>query len=223
MKESPRDTPWITFMATVMTVCVWLAPVRAIGAEPVKAYARDGRILSGEVDVRTDEHHLWIRSTAPSIVLLSSLAWDQLERARYGDEELSAEEFRRISKTKRSALPRDFFATPSPPLVEAPQADPGKESSGSKAPMRSQHVDARAQLAVQRRVQTLHVEAFVARWGRNVTDDGLELHVYPLDEYRQFVPVDGTLSVRLHGQFIRWTGRQRHRRVTGTNQVFVEN
>jgi hypothetical protein len=163
--------------------------------DTVTVQSRDGRILTGEVDTRTDENLLWLRCTAPSILVMSSVQWSQVVVAQYRGQALSAAEFRPLAEKLKSKLPADFFPSDFAWLGGASQSRPISRTS---EPGIRQHP----------KVQSLHIEAAVANWDADVEIDGLELRVFPCAADGEIVPTHGMISVRLIGHYPYPTNRK---------------
>ena len=161
-----------------------LASIQA--AEQVAVQMRDGRELRGEVDVRTDQETLWLRTTAPSIVLRSAVAWEEVVQARRDGQTLSVEELRVLAPTVKTKLDDQFFADSKPAegrLRTAASTFPDEDAAQSS-----------------HKVRVLRIDATVANWDRDVEPDGLRVVVAPVDALGEVVPVDGQISLKLIGQ-----------------------
>jgi hypothetical protein len=191
-----RALPWLSFLPLVglsLSAVLSGGPARARAEEPVRIQIGDGRILTGQVDARTDETFLWLRCTAPSIVIRSATPWKTIVRAHYADREYSPAQLRALAGKLASQLPDDFLSTQ---LADPAPARPPQHPAPPAAPAR--------------KVRSLRVQAEVVNWDRDVEVDGLQVRVQPLAEDGTITPVRGMLSVRLIGQ--RNSGRE-HRDV----------
>lgn len=78
-------------------VLLWLSAVavpRFAGARDlVVVWLEDGRMLTGEVDPRTDGEHLWLRSTSPTFEIATSAAWERIKAVNANGEKLAVAEF----------------------------------------------------------------------------------------------------------------------------------
>lgn len=181
-------------------IAVVLMPLASIqAAEQVVVEMRDGRELSGEVDVRTDQEALWLRNTAPSIVLRSAVAWNEIVHARHAGQILSVEELRALAPTVKTRLDDQFFADDSKPAGPRPRGT-ATISPGEDAPHRS------------RKIRTLRIEATIANWDADVEPDGLRVVVAPADALGEVVPVDGQITFKLIGQTQQTPTSERSRR-----------
>jgi hypothetical protein len=160
--------------------------------QPVSVEVASGRIFTGEVDGRTNEQRLWMRSGSDSIVLLRPIQWDRVVAARAAGLELSGKQFRDLLVALQKKL-----GQPVPPetgtLVIVGNARNG--NSENRSPTTSE-------TAPSGRVRSLAIEATIANWDSDVEVDGLLLHVYPLDADGRVVELSGTLQVDLVGRDI---------------------
>lgn len=141
----------------------------------------DGRYVSGNVDANTDEHHLVLRSSTPSILARSSFLWRSVKRARHGKKTYNVDGFKRVAEKLRTRAPKHL---PTPKRGKQPQVAPEAPQTGR----RSTHVS------------SLRVEAYVANWDADAEDDGLLIHVYATSIDGQQIATNGTLEVRLVGR-----------------------
>jgi len=157
-------------------------PECAFGGDLVRAQTQDGRVFTGEVDAETDENLLWLRLTAPSIVVKTPIRWNIIVRVSHADRQLSAAEFRPVAETLKSEVPADIFAQKAADRAATPRIESN-----------------RGQTARPRRVQSIRIEAVAANWDADVEIDGLEVRVIPLTADGAVLPVEGVLSVQLIG------------------------
>lgn len=181
----PRlSTLWLPTIA-VLTVSgiLWGSPQCAFGGDLIRAQTKDGRISTGEVDAETDDNLLWLRSTAPSIVVKCGIRWSMISKVSHADRQLSAAEFRPIAEKLKSAVPADIFSPKATGRVGTPEvaSNRGKKVSS-------------------RRVRSIRIEAVAANWDADVELDGLELRVIPVTADGGVLSVEGMLSVQLIGQ-----------------------
>lgn len=154
----------------------------AVAGETVAIFVRDGRVLSGEIDNRTTTSDLWLHSSEPSILILSSIPWSDITEARIGAEKLSPTELRgRVDRLKK----------PLPVEVLKRRKRPAGSPNSPAAPI----------------VQQVEIVPDVANWKRGVAPDGLELRIRPLQANLQPAPVDGLVTVRLLGRRLGTTDR----------------
>lgn len=154
-------------------------------AETIVVHTHDGRVRTGVVDAQTTGTDLWLRASSPGIVAMSSIRWNDISRIEAGGKIYPVEAFVAVSERFKSSLSADFFAkTPADRLEEAERA-----------------AEAARLNAVDRRVQSLTIDAYLANWDRDAEVDGLELRVYPLNIDRAVIPVDGLVTAELIGQY----------------------
>jgi hypothetical protein len=186
----------VSLISSSSLVLIWGNPAHAWGQVVVRL--DDGRSVAGEVDARTNEHRLWLRTTAPAIVLRSGFEWERIVSARHRDRVLSDQDLRQLVPTWKSELSNDSFFT---------------------APDWRKVNDNRRTRGGDRRVRSLHIEGVVANWDDDVEADGLKLFVFPRAADGRVVPVDGVLDVRLFGHVV---GPAKRRSLFPERQLFPE-
>ena len=129
-------------------------PQCAFGGDLVRVQAQDGRICTGEVDAETDENVLWLRLTAPSIVVKCGIRWSMISKVSHADRQLSAAEFRPVAEKLKSAVPEDIFSPKAKDRVGTPDVESNR---GKTVP--------------SRRVQSIRIEAVAANWDADVELD----------------------------------------------------
>jgi hypothetical protein len=198
MDSSPITWTTNRTVAILLAGCLTLSVrAAAIAADEVAVQLSDGRTVSGEIDGRTDNTFLWLRRTAPAIILRSAFPWKQVIRAKRGNEELSVKQLRLLAQQAKSdaatnpaTLPPRHHAT-APPIVIPPAAY-GRQPHWRAAD----------------RIRSLHVDAVVANWDDDVEDDGLLVRIYPLTVDGRLIPVTGILQVTLTGRALSGTRRR---------------
>ena len=170
-----------------------LCAIAAEAAETVSVIAASGRQFRGEVDPRTNEQALWLRSGKPQAFVRRPIAWSRIVEVTVGEKKHSADEFRQLIgspdwQPANDAAPAspDSVAVTSPeelPLHQASSWEPAEAPADLPAP-----------------IVSLHIDASVANWDSDVEVDGLLVNVYPLDAAGAIVPALGTLDVELIGQ-----------------------
>lgn len=148
---------------------------RIAAAEPIAAGLIDGRVIVGDIDDQTDAERLWLRREVDGVQLCSGFAWRQVQTVRRGQSELSGRDV--LHAVESLKTPAKTF------LQIVPAANPD--------------VAARPRTVSERRVQSLHIEAQLARWGQGAATDGLRVFVYPLSADGEIVPVRGQLDLAL--------------------------
>ncbi len=164
------------------SIVTWLTAVAGLllasyasGAEVVVVSLTNGRILTGEIDSRTDETELWLHSTEPSIVLLSSVPWSEVASARIQKKTLSQGEFRDAAIQLKQPIPADVFRQ-SPASIKTSQPP------------------------VMPRVRTMEIVPTLANWDRDAEPDGVEVRINPLTSEGQVAAINGIVTVRLVGR-----------------------
>jgi hypothetical protein len=89
-------------------------------ADEVIVHLKDGRKVSGEIDARTNDKHLWLRATAPTILLRSSFAWDNVRSAKHAGKTLTAAEFQTLAKTLKTKVDLKRYQQPRQKIVAVP-------------------------------------------------------------------------------------------------------
>ncbi len=159
----------------LVTAVLHLFPVPVIAAEIVLEL-RDGRMLAGEIDERTDHAELWLHSVEPSILVLTAVPWADVASARLGKATWSAEALRKSAEELK---------TPAPAQVLRQPALKSFRTLKPLSPLR---------------VQSIDLVASLANWDQDAEPDGIELRVIPLTADGSALPVDGMVSVRLLGR-----------------------
>ena len=152
----PRLSPlWLSTIA-ILTVGGILrgSPECAFGGDLVRAQTLDGRVFTGEVDAETDENLLWLRLTAPSIVVKSRIRWSMIGEVSHADRQLSVADFRPVAEKLKSEVPADIFSPKATDRVGTPEVESNR---GKTVP--------------PRRVQSIRIEAVAANWDAD--------HIFP--------------------------------------------
>lgn len=151
-------------------------PARLSGAEGdvVAIHLRDGRVLTGVVNEKTDDAELWLHSAEPSILILTSTSWREISSASVAGKPVTPEAFRKEAEQSKTPLPIATFRQPA--------------------------ALARSAIPAPGRVQSLDVFASNANWDRDAESDGLALRLNPLAADGSTTAVDGMLTVRLLGR-----------------------
>jgi hypothetical protein len=181
-----------------MVVSVTMLCPDSVGSERVIVQAKDGRVLTGEVDRRTDERLLWVRVTSPSLALSTSVPWNQVAWAQRGERQYESREFRSIAAQLATALPKEFFKTPE----QYTHPDP-VDNDGS----RNGRLYVVPPTRPQAPVTTLTLRASVANWDGDAENDGIEITIAPLSTTGTVSPLDGQMVVKLAGRRYRSTRR----------------
>jgi hypothetical protein len=173
---------------------------RQQAAETVTVQLASGRTFTAAVDVRTDPQQLWLRwQYGSAAVLLRPIAWSQVVGVKAAGKELTGSEFLGVV----TALRREFPVTASNAagqtriVLTGSCLAAGSPQAGERATTSD---TALSSTPPQPLVRSLVIEAEVGRWNANVEADGLLVHVYPLDETGDMIPISGTLEVELIGR-----------------------
>jgi len=91
MRKQQRFQRFVAFTAVVLLTSL------VQGTEVVKVRLQNGRVLTGEVDPRTNADALWLRFRYSSLSLSSSFAWSRIESVQVAQRRMSPDEFRQIA------------------------------------------------------------------------------------------------------------------------------
>ncbi len=163
----------LTIAALVMCVGLLDNPQASAGTIVVIQLV-NGRLLTGEVNSRTDKSDLWLHSAEPSIVVLSSVPWSDVAAARIGQQTLSTVGLREALTQLKSPIPVAIFRQSTTPEAQVPA-----------------HVQ---------RVSSFEILAKLGNWDRDVEPDGLEVRVNPMTADGNTAAVDGMIKLRLVGR-----------------------
>jgi hypothetical protein len=144
----------------------------------VQVESRDGRLLQGEVDQRSDDNRLWIRRSEGNVILTASVAWDDISVIALDGEPIELAVFESDYGELATAAPAAFL-TEFEPL----------QLGGVLMPAPAWHR--------RSRITSIEVDAGIANLDRTVETDGLLVALAVFDEQGQAVPVRGSLSARL--------------------------
>lgn len=177
---------------------VFAAPVACFAADVLTVHAASGRAFTGQVDPRTDEQTLWLRSGKSQAFVVRPIEWRRVVIVEAKGRQHTADEFRRViaqpdwqwaAQVPSRVSPKNAIA-PTKPVESSPQ--PNETATAE--------IQFSAESPANGPVRTLHVDAYTGRWQSGTETSGVVLHVQPLDDWGQLVPVLGTLSVELIGQ-----------------------
>jgi len=153
---------------------------RTASADVTFVWLKDGRMLAGQIDPRTDDERLWLRSSGTAFVLATSVAWSNVEAGNIGGKQVeSAELKKRVEELEPQPIANQLAApaAKNEPITHLPR------------PI--------TQRLAASRIESLEVEARVANWDRDAEDDGIEVRIYPRNTFGETVPVSGQLTVEL--------------------------
>ena len=148
-------------------------------------HVRDGRLLTGHINQRTDDEVVWLRVSRGGVFLSTGLTWDLIQEVQVGEKRYSAADFRAMGPA---------FASPSPKssTISAPnKTTPSRPVS---------NLAQRPAATTFSRVQSLELEAQIANWDRDAESDGIALRVLPLAADGRVLAIDGVISVQLIGR-----------------------
>jgi hypothetical protein len=175
---------WRSSLLFGSVVCV-LIPA-AGGGESVTVQLHSGKSTTAEIDARTNDQLLWLRTAEESILFRRSIPWSEVQGAVHGDRRLSREELRQAAETLKTDLtPADVER---PPV--APDHSPG---TGGGPPPRPGVVQSWPPL------RALAIDARLANFNSTVEADGIAIEIRPLDGFGRITAVRGTLLVEVYG------------------------
>ena len=158
-------------------------PQLVSASDLVVVWLEDGRMLAGEVDPRTNDERLWLRSTSPTFVVATSAAWEHIKAVNAGGTRLTVDEFAKQLDRFRPQ-PADANALPLP----AREADDNVTTSVTRPFMPP---NAATQVA------SLDVVARVANWDEDAATDGVEIRILPRNTFGEVISVSGQITATL--------------------------
>jgi hypothetical protein len=170
-----------------------------------------GKVFVGQVDPRTNEYQLWLRTGRSGIEIRRPIEWESILLVRKADREFTAGDFRtEVLSSQTSATALTLYE---PNELPVPACGASALEANANRPKQSEHIFAnrpnewlsddrlarfiQAARANNTQVCSLSIDAHVANLNRSVEADGMVLHVYPLDGAGNMIPVDGTLDIDL--------------------------
>ena len=137
MTLGKERTPLVRSLWVVAILLTATSIARAAGVDTVTVWFDDGRVLTAEVDQRTDEHRLWLRFSRPLITLASSTRWQKVVQASYNEKIYRADEFRTLALSLRDKAPSrsrvEELSTPGGNAVMDLEAGKTVAESGSRS------------------------------------------------------------------------------------------
>lgn len=175
-----RVTPIAFFLVFFGTLC---SSSSATASSLVVVWLEDGRMLAGQVDPRTNDERLWLRSDSPTFVVATSAVWEHIKAVNANGERLSVAEFsKRVDEFRpQQALP-NAMPGPAREVVENATTTVTRSIQQSNAATR---------------VVSLDVEARVANWDQDAATDGVEIRVFPRNTFGEIVPISGQITATL--------------------------
>lgn len=159
-------------------------------AEPIDVELADGTIVTGEVDAQTDADRLWLRREETGIVLCSGYSWDEVQALYRGQNRIVGTEIPKSIGDLKSPAKSVLDITPAISPEATARLTPANLPVTNTRP----------------RIESLHIEAQLARWGRTAANDGLRVFVFPLSADGQLVPVRGQLGLSLFAEIVNARG-----------------
>lgn len=154
----------------------------------VEISTSDDRELRGIVDLRTDEHSLWLRQEFDGIVMASAISWNDVVGAAIDGEDLSVPELKERATQLASRGPHLILAE-----VEAPNASVGNWSSSNTMSMSG--------LARTPRVRCVEIVSLgLVNLDRDSEPDGLEICISAIGDDGLPMAVRGNLRATLSGE-----------------------
>jgi hypothetical protein len=173
----------------------------ARAAEPITVELHSGHVVQGEVDEQTDGLRLWLRREADGIQLTSGFVWNQVRSVERGGQVFAGSDFLANSGAAKSAG-KTYQQLPYANRAGERVQPAAVETEVLPRPVSEQF----HQKAIERRVKTLYIEAYLAQWDGDPQTDGLRVFVYPLSADGELVPVNGQIDLYLLGEIERATG-----------------
>lgn len=179
---------WLSraFAHTCVALLFATASAERASCEPIDARLHDGRIISGEIDSRTDETHLWLRRGSDEIEIQSGFPWSQLQSVNAAGKALSTDELRTLALRSGVAPARAFAinkSLPKPHIATAFVNDISAEQ-----------------------VRSVDIEVGLARWDAFVSASGLTVTIRPRNSAGALAPLRGELTLTLYGNV--WSGNR---------------
>ncbi len=169
-----------SFLTHVCLLFMLAAAPVAVGT-PARVALVDGRVVEGELDDATDEHHLWLRRGDDRVLLSTSYRWNEVASVEIDGQVVTSKQILDQSADYVAAWPEYFlFAQDESHRAHSATCD---EPIGR----------------LPRAVSTSFV-AELANWDGDVEPDGYEIAVTVFDELGQPMAVRGTLAARLEGE-----------------------
>jgi len=178
---------WRILWAVLIALAIIAINTALLRAEPVEVRAASGRTFSGEVDPRSNNERLWLRSERGDSAVYRPIDWSCIESVTHGDKKLSATEAQAQLAKLQSARK----------VVEAKPAESLPAPRGNAEIIPTAAVQ---KVAAPHLVRSLQVDAQLGHWGQYANSDGVMLVIAPTDERGFLVAATGTLEVELLGE-----------------------
>jgi hypothetical protein len=188
----------ISFFAVLV---ISFLSLRASAGEPVTVELQNGHVVQGETDEQTDDARLWLRREVDGVQLASGFSWNQVRQVTSGDRVMQGRDFLAAALGSKS-IGKTYQELPYATRGAEPVRQATAEANVLPQPVSEQF----HRKAVERRVKTLYIEAYLAQWDGDPQTDGLRVFVYPLAADGELVPVNGQIDLFLLGEIERATG-----------------
>lgn len=191
---SPRHESWLrrcdllSLRVVVMRLAIGVLSLAvtialshfARGGDLISVSLLDGRQVAGLVDSRTDANHLWLRQEQGSVIMSSSVAWDDIASGIVNQRQVKASELRDMARDSATEAMLLFSQRPErageQPLPVAPR--------NARVRLRSLEI----------------VDACLVNLDRDVEPDGLSVAIAAIGEDGQPIAIRGSLAARLFGE-----------------------
>ncbi len=154
----------------------------------VLVFAASGRGFAGDVDLRTDDEQLWIRSGDSALSVVRPVAWDRVRAVTFGCQTVPGGVFRELIESLR---PEGSFGPEPPQVIVMRGEGRGEIALPERAAPARDEGD---------RVRWLDIDVWADNWDSDAAQDGLVVQISPFDGQGRLVPVRGTLRARLYAQ-----------------------
>ncbi len=173
------------------------AAVASTPGRRVRIHLVSGRILTGDLDSRSSESRLWLRTGGTTAAVLRPIQWDRVIRVERGNETLTPAQFQEKMETILKLPLTDDQQTGSKQGGSAPDLGVGTQADRVQHALQSSIPWGQSPATPQ--VGSISATAYLAGWDADVEADGLILHVYPLAGDGECLKVHGTLRAHLTG------------------------
>jgi hypothetical protein len=162
-----------------LSCLICLSPPAARAGELVTVDLRSGRSTTAEIDARTDDRLLWLRTSAESMIFRRSVPWSEVLGATHGEQQLTPAELRQAAEAWKTDLtPADVERAPQ--AVETRPSQPAIPHHPPALPL-----------------QALAIDARLANFNATVEADGVWVEICPLDSHGHLAAVWGTLEINV--------------------------
>lgn len=178
------------------------ATATEVAADPSQAtvFLTSGRSFAAAIDARTDEQTLWLRFDGTTAVLYRPVAWHRVAAIEYGGHRHQDQQMLTLATHLKNVRQVASAATQNggAAVGESVPADTNTSDKIIERLPATTHAQIAEQiLAFTPRVQTIHIDAYVANWDADVELDGIVLSVTTIDPFGHSVPARGTVRAEL--------------------------